>query len=162
LKGNPAWLADYPALTRAGGRLAFTLKDGDKSSLAVYNLENGETDNLELAGSRPVWSPDGNRIGYLAARETDSGQVVEVFVTDDFGADQWKAFEWDSAPQVEWLPDGEHLLIAVSPRGDEPPDNKSAFYLVEYRTGITRPLALEGAEQEFELVAPAVRPPGRE
>jgi Tol biopolymer transport system component len=99
LKGNPAcWR--LPGADPAGGRLAFTLKDGDKSSLAVYNLENGETDNLELAGSRPVWSPDGNRIGYLAARETDSGQVVEVFVTDDFGADQWKAFEWDSAPQV--------------------------------------------------------------
>jgi sugar lactone lactonase YvrE len=160
LEPNPAWLADYPALTRGGGRLALSLaQDG---GVAVYNLESGETNRLDLGGGRVAWSPKGDRIAFLAARESESGQVVDVVVADDNGANKQKVFEWSSVPQVEWTPDGEHLLISVGPAGNESPDNKSAVYLVSLKTGVARRLELQGQQKVYEFIAPAVRPPGGE
>jgi len=80
------WIYARPRFAPDGQRLAFLRSDGERSHIAILDLDSGNerrlTDGEESIGGLS-WSPDGRRIAYTV-REGDS-TFIKVVGTDDDG-----------------------------------------------------------------------------
>ncbi len=70
---DSTWVGGFSnvALSPDGTRLAITLGSDDGTAIWVKRLPDGSLTRLTLSGTsdRPVWSPDGRSVAYLASRE---------------------------------------------------------------------------------------------
>jgi dipeptidyl aminopeptidase/acylaminoacyl peptidase len=141
------------ALSPDGERLAIVVDEFDpdeetrRSSLLVVPADgNGEPHRLTRvsSASSPAWSPDGSKLGFLAARETDTELRVgredrggeesdDRSETDDEPETQLWAFDLarggdarqltefdEGVREFAWGPDGEQLVVSArDPAEDE-------------------------------------------
>jgi Tol biopolymer transport system component len=63
----------------------------------------------------PVFSPQGNRIAYLANLEGPDSQNHTLFVQDLAGGEPRQLGNFESAFSLSWTPDGSHLVLSAGP-----------------------------------------------
>jgi len=119
--------------------------------VAVLDLKTGTvTGNRKLAGRRvaaansaPEWSPDGRYLAYLArAGNENFGQEFRGIVIQslEVGAEREVSPNLAFLERLRWSPDGRWFLVSGSDR-----HGYSGLYLVDARSGDTRPLVRERA-----------------
>ena len=95
----------WGALSHDASRVAFILSDG----MYVHDLASQVTTRLDWSSSNdyhPVWSPDGSR---MAFQKSNGG----IFITPLDGKGMFQVPGTDASTQlVDWLPDGESLLVS--------------------------------------------------
>jgi serine/threonine-protein kinase len=67
---TPPGAYQYPALSPDGQRLAIEISDGARHDISVYDFRAAQLTRITLEGSntKPIWSPDGQRVVYAARR----------------------------------------------------------------------------------------------
>jgi dipeptidyl aminopeptidase/acylaminoacyl peptidase len=120
--------------------LAYTVREGTKLSsgtvetwattgirdahtgtdIWITNTRTGEAKNLtggQGSNFSPVWSPDGKYLAFFSDRD-GSGQA-RLWLWDAERSEIRKLSEISVRylPQIEWTPDGRHLLVPTLPRG---------------------------------------------
>ncbi len=99
-------------------RLALSIGDGPDSDIYVMkNLDAAHTRRLTqglTVDVRPLWSPTGNAIAYVAmpAAGAKKGDDTGVFVIDPDTAQKKKISDLDTYG-MSWSPDGKSLLLQV-------------------------------------------------
>ena len=124
----------YPRISPDGRRLAITTGHGNAGGLWVYDLGGQPPYPLSLEGmnSRPVWTPDGEKVAFGCCA-ADSPDLVWI-PADGSRLEPEPLLESNTSYQVPeaWTPDGQELIfvqldangaidiMAVSPNGGEP------------------------------------------
>jgi Tol biopolymer transport system component len=107
----------YPAITRAGGRLAFGRVASDQD---IWKFQTGSRPvrfiSSTLADFNPQFSPDGKRIAFSSDR---SGGCLEIWVSNQDGSDAVQLTNEVGRSQgtPRWSPDGR--WIAFDSQGDD-------------------------------------------
>jgi Tol biopolymer transport system component len=92
----------------------------------------------------PRWSPDGRQLAFIRSEtplEDDSDPATTVMVVDADGAGLREIATVDDARTVDWLPDGDALLVSSPTSGAA-----STVHLVDVDTGESRLLIDDAAE----------------
>ena len=99
-----------PAIRRDGRRIAFSVRQGGRTSLYVVNADGTDarivTSALELQGA-PAWAPDGDSLTVAAVTE----RIPHLFVVPLDGRPP-KSFLTEYSGDPAWSPDGE--IVAFS------------------------------------------------
>ena len=125
--------AGGPRISPDGKWVAYTLKttdlEKDESETALWMVPTGggvaKPWRLTAPGysaSRPRWSPDGRRLGFLAARSTGGEEAkTQVWAFDLRGGDAQPLTEVKQGVDgFEWSPDGRRLLLEITdPKPEE-------------------------------------------
>ena len=164
VQGAWEWLKNYPVASPDGSHLALWTQLNGKSQLAVLELDPANLDGNQLTplgmdGSNPTWSPDGKWIAFTTSEIDEAGQpVVKVNLIHPDGSGLQQNFSWGTTPSVTWALDSQHLIITAYPLGEDPENDRTAFYLVNLAGGRQQRILLEEANQHYEFFAPAFRP----
>jgi Tol biopolymer transport system component len=135
-----------------------TTLDGDEHILLSADITD---EILALPWPTPTWSPDGTRLAFVAARETDTGDTLSTVyvVAADGGGLEWSYPLPCSASDVLWSPAG-HALLLVGYDEDVGP---SAYMLlisnqelIEIHQGAQ---AADWSPDGHEIVVSSVQPP---
>ena len=127
-----------PRISPDGRRIVYTrrwvdkLKDQWESSLWIMDAD-GSRNRFLMDGSNAVWSPDGQRIAYLADGQPEGTQVWVKYL-DAEGATQITRVE-ESPADLRWSPDGKWVGFSMFV-----PAKEKATWKVDL------PAAPEGAE----------------
>jgi len=101
------------AFSPDGKRLALTIVDGTRSDIWVYEWERDTLTRLTFAGeanSRPVWTPDGQRIAYSSE---EKGGANLWWIRADGAGDAQRLTESKSTQYaLSWSPDGKVLALS--------------------------------------------------
>lgn len=109
-----------PNISPCGNRIAFTVtaadRDRDEYSPEIWLYER-ETDRafpLTRGGSdvAPRWSPDGEHIAFLSARDQDSPQVFVIPVTG--GEARQVSLDLKGASDLDWSPAGDAICVLAA------------------------------------------------
>ena len=110
---DSTWAGDFSdvALSPDGSRLAITISGSDGSSVWVKRLPNGSLTRLTLKGlsERPMWTPDGRTVAYLATR---NGKHTAWMRRADGSNDEQPVNR--KAPQLDEIsfsPDGRFMIL---------------------------------------------------
>ena len=163
--------ANHPSFSPDGKQLAYSWEDEEGEHGAGINvklvgggtalrLTNGPQDDYF-----PAWSPDGQWIAFWRALPNNSG----VYVVSALGGPARRIIDLVGCWGIEWLPDGQHLVVSGgpnfllpeqagngAPRATEP----SRLWLVAVDTGQQQPLTSPPAGFVGDL-HPAVSPDGK-
>jgi Tol biopolymer transport system component len=104
-----------PTFSPDGKRLAFTIQDGERNDIWVYDLARNRATRLTFTGeanSRPVWTPDGKRIAYASQDQATSTSIW--WTRADGGGDPQRLTAPNNQFQypISWSPDGKLLSIS--------------------------------------------------
>ena len=124
-------IADYfdwedvanPALSPDGRQIIYTrtwidkLNDKRESSVWIMNAD-GSRNRALVKGADAKWSPDGNRISYVATGEP-SGAQIWVRYMDAEGATTQITRLTEAPSDVEWSPDGKTIAFGMLVRGTD-------------------------------------------
>lgn len=108
LKHSPAWSPDRR-------RVAYTLVDGDRYNLAVYDTLTGQQTRLTDTAwpdidVSPAWSPDGQRIAYTCRRDG----LTHICVVAADGSDRRQLTTGGNRyDDPAWSPDGSRLAFSM-------------------------------------------------
>jgi eukaryotic-like serine/threonine-protein kinase len=142
LAGTPAV---YPAVSRAGGRLAFIRQGSGDSDLWMFAKGRAPESFLSSTWSdySPQWSPDGTRIAFVSDR---SGGGPQIWVADKDGTNVRAVSEVSGRSQgtPRWSPDGRS--IAYDGQGE---DGGSHIYIVDAAGGPSRRLTSDPGVEQF-------------
>lgn len=121
--GNFTALADQPAFSPDGTKIAFIGSSSDFSNFDIYVVNSDGTNRVQLtqtadSESHPAWSPDGTRLTFSRnSQATGTGSSSEnyrshiyVMNADGSGAVKIADVGNDSAPS--WSPDGTHIAFS--------------------------------------------------
>jgi Tol biopolymer transport system component len=155
----------YLALSHDGKRMAMSIsdpKDVRRSDIWVYELERETLTRLTFAGdgnSRPVWTPDGQRIVYDSYEKGTAPNLW--WIRADGGGDAQRLTE-STSPQVpwSWSPDGKTLAFTQRNQG-----NGSDIYTLPFEgsdaAGLKPGQPKTFVNTPFEESDPAFSPDGR-
>ena len=142
LAGTPAV---YPAVSRAGGRLAFIRQGSGDSDLWMFADGRAPESFLSSTWSdyAPQWSPDGSRIAFVSDR---SGRGPQIWVANKDGTNVKAVSEVTGRSQgtPRWSPDGRS--IAYDGQGE---DGGSHIYIVDADGGPSRRLTSDPGVEQF-------------
>lgn len=137
--GGSVTFGSQPSPSPDGSRLIFT----SNNSLYVMNLSSSAI-TLVGAGSAARWSPNGDRVAYLAAGSGYPSGALTVMNADGSGAHLVSTVHhYDGSFEPTWTPDGNFIVI----RGP------TTTELVEVATGAVIPLSFG-----TRLYQPAAQP----
>ena len=119
-------LADYfewegvqaPTMSPDGRNILFTrnwvdkLNDRRESSLWIMNAD-GTRPRMLLQGSQAKYSPDGQRIAYIAQGEPRGPQIFVKWMDSDGPATQITRTT-ESPSDITWMPDGKSILFRMN------------------------------------------------
>ncbi len=111
----PVPLNEYavPRFSPDGTRIAAQISSGDGSNIFIFERSNNRLRQLTFdGGERPIWTPDGAQITFLAKNAlwnitSDFSEEPQLLSTDDE--------EFRIVAPLSWSPDGRVLLLAVWP-----------------------------------------------
>ncbi|USZ69965.1 S9 family peptidase (plasmid) [Halorussus salilacus] len=167
------------AVSPDGGRVAFVAAEFDRAeddrrSSVFVAPTDGSRDPHRLSrasdASAPVWSPDGSKLGFLAARETDAEIAVsrdedadESEDADENGGsdDEPKTQVWafdlerggdarqltdfeEGARSFDWGPEGDRLVVAAR----DPTDDQREY--LERRRDEDGPIEIERLQHKYD------------
>ena len=105
-----AHIIGAPGIRRDGRRIAFSVRQGERTSLYVVNADGGDarivTSALELQGA-PAWAPDGESLTVTAV----TARIPHLFVVPLDGRPP-TSFLTEHSGDPAWSPDGE--IVAFS------------------------------------------------
>ena len=128
---NRLTIADYfdwedvggPSLSPDGKQIIYTRtwidRLNDKRESSVWIMSSDGTRNRFLVkGADAKWSPDGNRISYVAPGEPGGAQLWVRYI-DAEGATTQITRLMEAPSDVEWAPDGKTLAFGMLVRGTD-------------------------------------------
>ena len=130
----------------SGDRLAFFRLSGLVTHLIVANADGSDSRTLATLGEgervfmitvRPAWSPDGKTI--LAAVLPKAGAEVHA-IEADTGRMRTISGTWVGIVGLEWMPDGQSILLAASAASRQPYQIWQVHHPFERRTRVTNDL----------------------
>jgi Tol biopolymer transport system component len=142
IAGTPAV---YPAVARAGEKLAFIRQGSGDSDL--WKFENGAPPESILSSTlsdyAPQWSPDGRRIAFVSDR---SGRGPQIWAANKDGTNLTPITDSSGRSQgtPRWSPDGR--WIAYDAQGDE---GTTHIYVIEADGGRPRRLTTDAGTEQF-------------
>jgi len=103
------------ALSPDGKRLAMDIREPKRTDIWVYELDRDTLTRLTFAGdgnSRPVWTPDGQRIVYSALEKNVAPNIW--WIRADGGGDAQRLSQAKDSVQIpgSWSPDGKILAFS--------------------------------------------------
>lgn len=124
-------IADYfdwedvggPSLAPDGKQIIYTrtwidkLNDKRESSVWIMNAD-GTKNRFLVKGADAKWSPDGNRISYVAPGEPGGAQIWVRYM-DAEGATTQITRLTETPSDVEWAPDGKTIAFGMLVRGTD-------------------------------------------
>lgn len=147
-------LKSYPALSPQGDRLVLETPVEGGSELAVMDLASGQIWPFGVAGSLPVWSPDGQWVAFNGPFE----DRFAVYTIRPDGTDLKRVFDWPRTVSLAWGRDSRHLLVQTWSQPELGSDyERSALHLVSLDQGWARRLNLAQDEEAWEMVFPSIR-----
>jgi len=133
------------------GRMLAYIRD---DQVWLYDLELGSNRQLTTVGRLhmyPIWSPDGTRVAYHAARpDADNGDVYVQAVSGDSVGVHVGGTPGSDRP-TQWLPDGRLLVASLAPGGGARFD---VFTLTTDRRGAAVPILQADWSEEAATVSP--------
>ena len=106
-----------PELSPSGDRAAVALTVGGAQDIWVKILDKGPASRLSFEGEvneRPVWSPDGRRVGYISNRSGSVGPKRAIARRADGGGQDEVLLEHPAGvEQILWSHDGRWLIARV-------------------------------------------------
>src|SRR6188474_3290443 len=96
-------------------------KVNDKWESAIWIMDaDGGRNRFLVKGGGPVWSPDGNRIAYVAAAEEPKGAQIFVRWMDSEGATSQITRLAEGPGSLRWSPDGKWIgFVMFVPKSDD-------------------------------------------
>jgi Tol biopolymer transport system component len=93
----------------------------DKWESAIWIMDaDGGRNRFLVKGGGPVWSPDGNRIAYVAAAEEPKGAQIFVRWMDSEGATSQITRLAEGPGSLRWSPDGKWIgFVMFVPKSDD-------------------------------------------
>lgn len=124
-------IADYfdwedvgsPSLSPDGKQIIYTrtwidkLNDKRESSVWIMNAD-GTKNRFLVKGADAKWSPDGNRVSYVAPGEPGGAQIWVRYM-DAEGATTQITRLTETPSDVEWAPDGKTIAFGMLVRGTD-------------------------------------------
>jgi serine/threonine-protein kinase len=116
---DPEWAGFFgvPALSPDGRQAAVALSAGSSQDIWVKALDRGPASRLSFEGSfneRPVWTPDGRRVGYISNREGGIGPKRAIARRADGGGQDEVLLEHPlGVEEFFWSSDGRWLVARV-------------------------------------------------
>ena len=107
-----------PAFSPDGKQIVFgrrwidKLNDRWETSVWIMNAD-GSRPRMLLKGSAPRWSPDGQRLAYVADGEPRGSQIFVKWVDVDGPATQITRLT-ESPSDIHWTPDGKSILFRMN------------------------------------------------
>ena len=107
-----------PRISPDGGRIIYTrrwineLEDKWETALWVVNAD-GSRNRFLAKGGNAVWSPDGQRIAYLAEGEPKGSQIFVMWVNAD-GPPSQITRVLESPANLRWSPDGKSIGFTMT------------------------------------------------
>jgi Tol biopolymer transport system component len=130
----------------SGDRLAFFRMSGLATHLMIANADGsdsktlaalGESERVFMISVRPAWSPDGKTI--LAAVLPKTGAELHA-IDIDTGRMRALSRTWAGIVGVEWMPDGQSILLVARAGSGQPYQIWQVHHLVDRRTRVTNDL----------------------
>ena len=138
----PAWSPDGERIVFLEGQLTDSADGSDWAELlSMYTMAaDGTSRRTEVVGVEhypPRWSPDSERIAYVA-KDDDAGQAIYVVPADGYSVERDQQRLTDAVSGPSWSPDGSRIAYAKTD-GDE-----VALYTIDrYGTDARRLAAIE-------------------
>ena len=130
----------------SGDRLAFFRMAGLATQLMIANADGSNSKTLATIGEgervfkidvRPAWSPDGKTI--LAAVLPKAGAELHAIEVDT-GRMRTVPGTWGGIVGLEWMPDGQSILLTASAASGQPFQIWQVHHAFERRTRVTNDL----------------------
>ena len=112
-----------PQISPQGDWIAYTVDsvdlEADESSTQIFMVSTDGSEVLQLtssdySASAPRWSPDGRRLGFLAAKGADEETKTQVWTLDLRGGDaQQHTTVTQGVGDFAWAPDGRKMLLSI-------------------------------------------------
>lgn len=112
-----------PQISADGAWIAYTVErsdvETDKTFTQIFMVSSDGNDVVQLtaddySASMPRWSPDGMRLGFLAAKGADEETKKQVWTLDLRGGDSQQYIAVDQGVRdFLWAPDGRKMLLII-------------------------------------------------
>jgi DNA-binding winged helix-turn-helix (wHTH) protein len=118
-----------PAVSPNGSRVAYLASSGAGYDIFVRDVDGGAPLRLtgdRLAKGHLTWSPNGDRLAFVAADIAAEGDTAAIYVLPLTGGGARKLVDLPSwSFGLDWSPDGRTLAYADAARGEKPGTSSS-------------------------------------
>ncbi len=101
------------------------------TEISVINVKSGETRNITLGVGNnwyPVWSPDSKYLAFLSDRDGSSEAKLWLWEPTSGNLRKVSDIRVRTGQEMQWLPDGKGILLAVLPENSKPEDYLSTMH----------------------------------